>query len=94
MQPESARVVAQRQIDRSCRVGKVELEGCSTCLVASGRREWNANEALALAVTEDSTGELLVERRDLDLELGMLGRHEGGDREDELGSCRRRGPSA
>jgi hypothetical protein len=90
MQAEWTRVDAQPQINRSRRVGKVELDEQSTSVGPGSRREWNAEEALGLAVTEDSAGEVLAERRDLNLELGMLGRHEGRNREDELGSCGRK----
>ena len=92
--PESASVVAQSQIDRPRRVGRRSSKGVRPDSVPAAAGQGMRSEALSLAVTEDSAGELLAERRDFDFELGMIGRHEGGDCEDELGSCRRERPSA
>jgi hypothetical protein len=85
MEPETANIVIQPQIDRSRWVTQAELKRRSTCRATSGRWEWNAEETEGLPVTELSTGELFAERPGFDFELGMIGRHERGNREDELG---------
>ena len=59
-QPESARIVAQSQIDRPGWVGEAELEERLTCREL-GRRPRNAEQPLGLAVTKDSTGESLAD---------------------------------
>ena len=97
MEPETSRVVAQPQIDGSRRVLQPELEQHLACLAPGRSRHDNAEGPVGPAepedgptVTEDASAELLASREDLHLELRVVGRHEGINRENQLDISRRR----
>jgi hypothetical protein len=81
---EPASVLAEPEIEWSRWVRKAQFEEHSASLGACGRWKRDVEKAEGFAVTEDATGEGLVERRDFDFEVGMIGGHEGANGENEF----------